>query len=95
MNIDPLKRQTQVSSLQQVVSKREDQNPSGDEEGMRLDVKTHENLMGQLNEMPESRPDVVALGRKLAEDPNYPSDDVLEKLSEVLIDVGDGSFTSM
>ncbi|MBN2068650.1 MAG: hypothetical protein JW739_03345 [Opitutales bacterium] len=85
MNIDPIKRQAQISSLRQVARKKGDSSVSG-EDSLHLDSGFHENLMAQLNDMPDVRPDVVALGRRLASDPDYPSDGTLEQLAAILLD---------
>ncbi|MEY2410881.1 MAG: hypothetical protein QOF48_3551 [Verrucomicrobiota bacterium] len=41
-------------------------------------------LVAALGQIPESRADLVARGRRLARDPGYPSDETLKLISEIL-----------
>ena len=42
-------------------------------------------LRAALQAQPEIRPEVVARGKELAADPNYPSTDILRKVGEALL----------
>lgn len=89
MNIDPLKRQPQIP-LQGVTrrvqpdSSRQRRETSGDAV---LDNINRQGLVQQLKDMPEVRSEVVDLGRKLADDPAYPPDEVIDQLAQVIADM--------
>lgn len=87
MNIDPLRRPPPVT-LKNVTRRA----PSEEREPASLggavkDEISQQDLVDRLMKMDELRPDVVALGRKLAEDPSYPPDNVIERLAEVLAEM--------
>ncbi len=44
-----------------------------------------EKLLGALQNEPDVRPEEIARGAVLANDPNYPGDDLLAKLAEVFV----------
>lgn len=41
-------------------------------------------MVGNLISMPEVRDDIVELGRKLAKDPSYPQEDVVDQVARIL-----------
>ncbi|HNX04967.1 MAG TPA: hypothetical protein PKI32_05670 [Opitutales bacterium] len=91
MNIDPLKGQSSGSignvtrrSGNLSTSGRLDTSSSDDSE---LDLITQQNLLDQVRDMPEVRSEVSAMGRRLAEDPNYPSDEAVEKIATLMADL--------
>ncbi len=58
----------------------------------RTDLLSTENaafLRGALNRQPEIRPEVLERARALASDPNYPSNDTIQKLAGVLLNSPD------
>jgi hypothetical protein len=63
-------------------SKNEPAAPAG---GERLSSSNTDALREALNNTPEVRADVVARGKALAVDPNYPPREIIEKLSELMI----------
>ena len=94
VNIDPLKGQSSGNigrlsrrSGNQSLSARLDLSSADDSE---LDLITQQNLLDQVRDMPEVRSEVSEMGRKLAEDPSYPSDEAVEKIATLLADVDPG-----
>jgi hypothetical protein len=55
-----------------------------------LDNITRQNLLDQIREMPEVRTEVVSLGRQLANDPGYPSDEAIDKIANMMADLEPG-----
>lgn len=53
--------------------------------GEMLKSTKNERLMEALRNEPDVRPTEVDRGRKLAADPNYPSDDILAKLADIFV----------
>ncbi len=43
-----------------------------------------QSMVGDLISMPEVREDIVELGRKLAKDPSYPQEDVVDQVARIL-----------
>ena len=88
VNIDPLKRQQPIA-LQGVTRRAQpdgsqQRNASGEAV---LDNITRQNVLQQLKDLPEVRSNVMELGRRLAEDPSYPPDDVIDKLAQIIADL--------
>lgn len=48
-----------------------------------LSAKNSESLRESLKSSPEIRPEMVALGEKLAVDPNYPPRQIIEQLAKM------------
>ena len=90
MNIDPIKRQPPTSIegvTRRGVSTQGKQGAlSGD--AAVLDNITQQKLLDQVRDLPEVRSDIVEIGRRLAQDPNYPPDEIIDKIANLLADVG-------
>jgi len=92
VNIDPIKshQPTGVESVsRRGVSTGGNKNAPSTGDAV-LDNISQQNLVDQVRDMPEIRTDVTSIGRKLAEDPNYPPDEVIDKLANLLADLGPG-----
>ncbi len=63
-------------------SKQEASTPAG---GERLSSSSTDALREALNNTPEVRADVVARGKALAVDPTYPPREIIERLSELML----------
>ena len=92
MNIDPIKRQPPsgiegVSRRGVPTQSKQDALSSGDAV---LDNISQQKLLDQVRDMPEVRSDIVEIGRKLAQDPNYPPDEIIDKIANLLADAGAG-----
>jgi len=85
VNIDPIKRQTDIRFEPAAKPPPRKETPELGQQD--LEAPVHEHLMTELKNMPDVRPDVVELGKKLASDPGYPSEEVLDKLAEILVDL--------
>jgi hypothetical protein len=57
---------------------------AGAHDDSELDLITRQNLLDQVRDLPEVRADVAQMGRTLANDPNYPSDEAVEKLATLM-----------
>ncbi len=57
--------------------------------GETLSVHETRSLEEKVRNLPIVRDDIVALGRKLAADPNYPSEETLKKLANLLAETID------
>jgi hypothetical protein len=55
----------------------------------RLSAASKESLQAALQQQPEVRPEVVALGQKLAVDATYPPAEIIRQLSKMLIAMND------
>lgn len=49
-----------------------------------ISLANHDQLQAALGRTPEIRPEVVARGRELAADPNYPPPEVIQNLSSII-----------
>jgi hypothetical protein len=93
VNIDPLK--TQVPTTLGGVSRRGastggNAGAATGEEVVSEGIEIKENLVREAGSMPDVRADVVEMGRRLAADPNYPPDELVEKFASMLVDSGPG-----
>jgi hypothetical protein len=61
------------------------------ENGDRLDLASTDSLKAALNNTPEIRPDVVARGKELAVDLNYPPRRIIEQLAKLMVESRDPS----
>jgi hypothetical protein len=98
VNIDPLKRTT--SEGVNTVVRHTDlsaaaQTSAGTTDDSELDNITQQNLLDQVRDMPEVRTEVSDIGRKLAEDPNYPSDEAIDKIATLMADLEPGWMDSI
>jgi len=59
--------------------------------GERLSSANTQALREALNNSPEIRPEVVARGKALAVDPNYPPREIIEDLAKLMIESRDSS----
>lgn len=87
VNIDPLRRPLPVTlkSVTRRSASEEREPPSLG--GAVKDEISQQDLVNRLKKMEDVRPDVVELGRRLAQDPSYPPDNVVERLAEVLAEM--------
>lgn len=82
VNINPIKRNETLRFG--AVSKAKSQSTrSAPEEGV-IDGILRNDLVDKLRAMPDVRPEVVELGRRLANSPDYPPDELVEKLAQVI-----------
>lgn len=58
-------------------------------QGDRLSTAGSEFLKAKLASEPEIRPEMVARGRELAADPNYPSSDIISSLASKILQAPD------
>ena len=66
--------------------------PSTDtESGERLSSANTQALREALNNSPEIRSDVVAKGKALAVDPNYPPREIIEGLAKLMVETRDAA----
>jgi hypothetical protein len=59
--------------------------------GERLSSSNTQALREALNNTPEIRPEVVAKGKALAVDPNYPPREIIENLAKLMVESRDAS----
>ncbi len=87
VNINPIKRNETVryGTVSKAKSDSANVAPS---EGV-IDDINRSDLVEKLRAMPDVRPEVVELGRRLANSPDYPPDELVEKLAEVITSMPD------
>jgi hypothetical protein len=100
VNIDPLKRQSSESVGTSSVSRRSSlstaaQTSSGTTDDAELDNITQQNLLDLVKDMPEVRTEVTDIGMTLANDPNYPSEEAVDKLATLMMDMEPGWMDSI
>lgn len=59
--------------------------------GERLSSSSSQALRAALNNSPEIRPEVVARGKALAVDPNYPPREIIEGLAKLMVESRDAA----
>lgn len=85
MNINPLNNSNYVQQARiNGRSKPQDGAVTQDQDSDSLSAETSENVRSALASLPEVRADVVARGRQLAADPNYPSQDIVNKIAQLI-----------
>ena len=98
MNIDPLKGQSSEGvknvSRHSTLTTAAQMN-TGSADDSELDLITQQNLLDQVKELPEVRTEVADIGRKLAEDPDYPTDEAIDKIASLLADLEPGWMDSI
>ena len=85
MNIDPLNNSDYIYSLRgktQGNGHRQQQEAAVSQD--QLSVNTSSKIRQALDQIPEIRPEVVERGRQLAADPNYPSQEVVRKIAQLI-----------
>ena len=82
MNIQPLKNQTVPASPKAAKPAKPSETASADEPKAEGKSESH---LAALAQAPDVRTDEVVRGKALAADPKYPSDEMLAKLAEVLV----------
>ncbi len=97
VNIDPVKRQPtagieSISRRQQAAGQKQSA-PSGQDAVM--DNITRQNLLDQIRDIPDVRSDVTEIGRRLADDPDYPPAELVDKLANALADLEPGWLDSL
>lgn len=55
-----------------------------------MDNITKQNLLEHIRDLPEVRDEVTQIGRRLAEDPGYPPDELVDKLASAMADLEPG-----
>ena len=95
MNIDPLKRESPSGSVGNVGKRSTRISTStefsaGTTDDAEMDNITQQNLLGKVKDLPEVRGEVTTMGVTLANDPNYPSDEAVEKLATLMADLEPG-----
>jgi hypothetical protein len=59
---------------------------TGTTDDSELDNITQQHLLDQVKDLPDIRTETVAgIGRKLADDPSYPSDEMIGKFASLLV----------
>jgi len=88
MNIDGIDP-SQIESLRTPFLENQSQAPVQAQKPEEQKVETEKlaQLTQQVQNLPENRPDVVARGKELLADPNYPSADVEEQVAKILLGV--------
>lgn len=85
MNIDPLSNSSYVQQSRiNGRPKSQDDAVVSDKDGDTLSAEKSESVRSALASMPEVRPDVVARGRQLAADSNYPSQDIVNRIAQLI-----------
>lgn len=84
VDIDPIRRQQPVTL--RGVTRLAPKEPAPAKDGVDgvQDQIARQNLVEKLMNMPEIRPEMVERGKQLAMDPNYPPEEVVNKLAEKL-----------
>ena len=62
----------------------ESKNPNGP-----VEDKVDLSKLDALREQPEIRPEVVAKGKELLNDPNYPSQEIVESIAKLIVPLDD------
>lgn len=93
MNIDGIDP-SQISGLQSPVSDVKSTPPikPQTEDSAKVETETLENLVQNVKDLPENRPDVVARGKELLNDPNYPSAEVEDQVAKILLGLEEEAF---
>ena len=61
-------------------------------EEVKAETEKIQQLAQKVQELPDNRPDVVARGQELLNDPNYPSPDVEDKVAKILLGVEEENY---
>ncbi len=93
MNIDGIDA-SQVEGLKKPFLESSSQAPIQEQppEEKQAETAKIEQLAQQAQELPDNRPDVVARGRELLADPNYPSPQVEDQVAKILLGVEEEAF---
>ncbi|MCG8525766.1 MAG: hypothetical protein MI748_05275 [Opitutales bacterium] len=93
MNIDGIDA-SQVEGLKTPFLESSSQAPIQEQppEEKQAETAKIEQLAQQAQELPDNRPDVVARGRELLADPNYPSPQVEDQVAKILLGVEEEAF---
>jgi hypothetical protein len=89
VNIDPLKSESPSGGVGNVgkrstrITTSTDTN-AGTTDDAEMDNITQQNLLDMVKELPEVRGEVTTMGVTLANDPNYPSDEAIEKIATLM-----------
>ena len=100
MNIDPLKSESSSNSVSNVgkrtsrIATSTDFN-AGTMDDSEMDNITQQHLLDQVKELPEVRSDVATMGVTLANDPNYPSDEAIDKIATLMSGLEPGWMDSI
>ena len=93
MTIDPLHSAGPLNPAQNATqaSKKQAANASSKSvSGDSLSLDNSKMVEQALKSTPEIRPEVVARGKQLAADPNYPSQDVINKVAQLITPLNQG-----
>ena len=93
MNIDGIDP-SQIESLKTPFLESQAQAPvqAPKPEEVKAETEKLAQLTQQVQELPDNRPDVVARGKELLADPNYPSADVEEQVAKILLGVEEENY---
>ena len=90
MNIDPVNATANLGVTgASPVRQERTAAPDVDEFSASSFLTRREEMVNQLMAMPEIRPSVVEHGRQLLADGSYPSDEIVEKVAEIIVSRGD------
>jgi len=95
VNIDPLKSESSSGGVGNVGKRSAKVATStdfsaGTTDDAEMDNITQQNFLDQIKELPEVRSEVATMGVTLANDPNYPSDEAIEKIATLMADLEPG-----
>lgn len=85
MNIDPLSHSNYIPQQSRNASFNEQ--PAGDAAhggSDQLSAELSASVRDTLATLPEIRPEMVAYGRQLLSDPNYPGPDIVQKIASLI-----------
>ena len=83
MNIDSVNNLSSISASHSENLQKFRPTPEGNlEEHEKIELDNTQALVRKLVEMSEVRPEMVERGRKLAADPNYPSDEIVNEIAK-------------
>ncbi len=93
MNIDGIDP-SQITGLQSPISDAKSTPPikPQTEDSAKVETETLEKLVQNVKDLPENRPDVVARGKELLNDPNYPSANVEDQVAKILLGLEEEAF---
>lgn len=92
MNIDPQNNASHI--LSQNIAKSGQQAPAKSESNANNSVnnagdKLELNTLDSLRSIPEVRPEMVAKGKELLNDPNFPSQEMINQMAKLIVPFAD------
>lgn len=93
MNIDPRNNANHIYTQNLANQKQAGQAKSASEAGAPASNvgsdKLELNALDKLRSLPEVRPEVVAKGKELLKDPNYPSQEMINEMAKLIVPFAD------